>query len=124
MLRAVPTAPKPYLNTAVSFHIHPSSLSVIMLLFLIHCFIPCTLNRALLNQQKNKKQKLKCHHPVCFLGVSLGSLLGGILYDKFDGATTFRIYGIVSLGLFVLHFLVQIIIGRKTQYSDQTRGKD
>ncbi|PNF21627.1 hypothetical protein B7P43_G11266 [Cryptotermes secundus] len=58
------------------------------------------------------------------IGVSLGSLLGGVLYDKYDGATTFRIYGIVSLGLFVLHFLVQTIISRKAQYSEQARGKD
>jgi predicted MFS family arabinose efflux permease len=56
---------------------------------------------------------------LCFLGVSLGSLLGGVLYDKFDGATTFRIYGVVSLGLFVLHFLVQTVISRKMQ----VRGK-
>ncbi|XP_021930441.1 major facilitator superfamily domain-containing protein 6-A isoform X2 [Zootermopsis nevadensis] len=55
------------------------------------------------------------------VGVSVGSLLGGILYDKFDGATTFQIYGIVSLGLFVVHFLVQIIIGRKREGSEQAR---
>jgi predicted MFS family arabinose efflux permease len=62
--------------------------------------------------------------PCVFLGVSIGSLLGGMLYDRFDGATTFQIYGVVSLGLFVLHFLVQIIIRRRMHYSEQTRGKD
>jgi predicted MFS family arabinose efflux permease len=61
---------------------------------------------------------------VYFIGVSLGSLLGGVLYDKVLGATTFRIYGLVSLGLFFAHVLVQCAVRRKTQYDVQTKGKN
>ena len=61
---------------------------------------------------------------VCFLGVSVGSLVGGVLYDKLHGATTFRIYGIFSLVLFLIHFLVQLVIGRQTQSKEQAKGKN
>ena len=61
---------------------------------------------------------------MCFLGVSVGSLLGGVLFDKFLGATTFRIYGIVSLVLFAVHFVVQLVIGRNTLYNEQAKGKN
>ncbi|XP_069691840.1 major facilitator superfamily domain-containing protein 6-like isoform X2 [Periplaneta americana] len=55
------------------------------------------------------------------VGVSLGSLLGGILYDKFGGAKTFRIYGTASLALFIIHALVQLLLGRKSHYSEKAR---
>jgi hypothetical protein len=55
------------------------------------------------------------------IGVSVGSLLGGVLFDKFQGATTFRMYGIVSLVLFGLHFMVQCVIGRNTLCNEQTK---
>lgn len=55
------------------------------------------------------------------IGVSVGSLLGGVLFDKVHGATTFRIYGIVSLVLFGLHFAVQLVIGRNMLCTKQTK---
>lgn len=58
------------------------------------------------------------------VGVSLGSLLGGVLYDKLLGATTFRIYGIFSLVLFLTHFLVQLVMGKQTQNNEQTKVSD
>jgi predicted MFS family arabinose efflux permease len=61
---------------------------------------------------------------VCFLGVSVGSLVGGVLYDKFLGAKTFMIYGIASLVLFFVHFLVRLVLGRSSQYSEHTKGKN
>jgi predicted MFS family arabinose efflux permease len=61
---------------------------------------------------------------VCFLGVSVGSLLGGVLYDEFHGATTFMIYGIISLVWFFLHFLVQLFLGRNGQCNVQSKGKN
>ena len=61
---------------------------------------------------------------VCFLGVSIGSLLGGVLFDKYRGATTFMIYGIFSLVMFFVHFLAQLVLGRNRQYSEQTKGKN
>jgi len=54
----------------------------------------------------------------------LGSLLGGVLFDEFLGAKTFMIYGIFSLIFFVLHFLVQLVLGRSVQYNVQTKGKN
>ncbi|XP_046389484.1 major facilitator superfamily domain-containing protein 6 [Ischnura elegans] len=37
------------------------------------------------------------------VGVSLGSLLGGIVFEKFGGTVTFRSFGIAALCAFVLH---------------------
>jgi predicted MFS family arabinose efflux permease len=61
---------------------------------------------------------------VCFLGVSVGSLLGGVLIDNYLGATTFLIYGIFSLVLCFVHIVVQLVIGGNTQHSEQTKGKN
>ncbi|PSN34536.1 hypothetical protein C0J52_19087 [Blattella germanica] len=58
------------------------------------------------------------------VGVSLGSLFGGMLYDKFGGAITFRIYGSFALALFILHSLVQFLLGRRSVYNEQARAKD
>jgi hypothetical protein len=79
----------------------------------------------MLSKLRSKTLKLGYCHCVCmcFIGVSVGSLLGGILYDMFHGAITFRIYGTISLGLFFLHVMVQCVIGRKT-HNEQTKGKN
>ncbi|KAJ9601319.1 hypothetical protein L9F63_000541, partial [Diploptera punctata] len=58
------------------------------------------------------------------IGVSLGSLFGGMIYDEVGGAATFRNYGIFSLVLFVAHVLIQFLIGRKSSHSEQARGPD
>ncbi|GLH07933.1 uncharacterized protein GBIM_13312 [Gryllus bimaculatus] len=47
------------------------------------------------------------------VGVSLGSLLGGVLFDSYGGHTTFLVYGLGSLVMFVLHIIVQYYLSSK-----------
>ncbi|KAJ9601320.1 hypothetical protein L9F63_000542 [Diploptera punctata] len=44
------------------------------------------------------------------VGVSLGSLLGGVLYDTYGGAQTFLAVGVASFIAFLLHVLVQSLL--------------
>ncbi|XP_053683703.1 major facilitator superfamily domain-containing protein 6 [Sabethes cyaneus] len=46
------------------------------------------------------------------VGVSLGSLLAGHLFQKVGGSKTFRLFGISALVLFVAHVLVQFTMDR------------
>ncbi|XP_046996943.1 major facilitator superfamily domain-containing protein 6 isoform X1 [Schistocerca americana] len=48
------------------------------------------------------------------IGVSIGSLIGGVLIDQYGGADTFLIFGIGSLICFVLHVIVQFWLGGKS----------
>lgn len=46
------------------------------------------------------------------IGVSLGSLLAGSIYDQFGGPLTFRVFGIGALIVCLLHAAVQYFIKR------------
>lgn len=46
------------------------------------------------------------------VGVSLGSLLAGHLFQKIGGSKTFRLFGISALVLFVAHVLIQFTVDR------------
>lgn len=54
------------------------------------------------------------------MGISLGSLIGGVLYDKLGGALTFRVFGVASLFACAIHFLLQWLLERR---SSQDQGK-
>ncbi|XP_058461144.1 major facilitator superfamily domain-containing protein 6-A [Malaya genurostris] len=46
------------------------------------------------------------------VGVSLGSLLAGNLFQKVGGSQTFRLFGIAALVLCVLHVAIQLLVDR------------
>ncbi|XP_071442978.1 major facilitator superfamily domain-containing protein 6 isoform X2 [Hetaerina americana] len=46
------------------------------------------------------------------VGVSLGSLLGGISMENYGGSWTFRVFGSVALCAFVLHFVINTIYSK------------
>lgn len=48
------------------------------------------------------------------IGVSIGSLIGGVLIDQYGGADTFLIFGIGALICFVLHVIIQFRLGEKS----------
>ncbi|XP_022902451.2 major facilitator superfamily domain-containing protein 6-A [Onthophagus taurus] len=52
------------------------------------------------------------------VGVSLGSLLGGQLLEEVGGVWTFRIFGISSLSLCVVHAALQFIMRKSPQDSE------
>lgn len=41
------------------------------------------------------------------VGVSCGSLIGGYMFNSIGGSKTFRIFGVCSLVLFLIHVMVQ-----------------
>nr|CAD7444310.1 unnamed protein product [Timema bartmani] len=50
------------------------------------------------------------------VGMSLGSLLGGVLYNMYGGGRAFLIYAITSLILFLAHVLVQYFLSKSPQH--------
>lgn len=52
------------------------------------------------------------------VGVSLGSLMGGAIMDRWGGAVLFRAFGIASFIFCALHFLVQLLLGRRTKQQE------
>ncbi|CAG2055051.1 unnamed protein product [Timema podura] len=56
------------------------------------------------------------------VGVSLGSLIGGTLYDQQGGSFTFRMFGIGSLVLCLLHFIIQRLLGKSLNYVIKAKG--
>lgn len=46
------------------------------------------------------------------IGVSLGSFVGGIMYDVYGGQLTFRLYGIGAIVACFLHAGVQYFLNR------------
>lgn len=54
------------------------------------------------------------------VGVSTGSFIGGIMFERVGGSSTFRIYGISVLVFCVIHVVLQKLIQR---YSN-VNGKD
>lgn len=44
------------------------------------------------------------------IGVSLGSLIGGCLYDKYGGAQTFRLFAYGSALMCAIHLLCQKLL--------------
>nr|CAD7403617.1 unnamed protein product [Timema poppensis] len=50
------------------------------------------------------------------VGMSLGSLLGGVLYNLYGGGKAFLIYAITSLILFLAHVLVQYFLSKSPQH--------
>lgn len=53
------------------------------------------------------------------VGVSLGSLIGGVLMDKYRGALTFRIFSIGSFVCCILHFIIQYVMEKRSSSKDQ-----
>lgn len=54
------------------------------------------------------------------VGVSIGSFVGGLLFESIGGSETFRIYGIVALVACLVHILVQLLLRK---YSKDKTGK-
>lgn len=48
-------------------------------------------------------------------GVSLGSFVGGLIYEKYGGPWTFRLFGIGSLIACLFHFFVQLLLQRRSK---------
>lgn len=57
------------------------------------------------------------------VGVSLGSLIGGMLYESYKGPLTFRLFGIGALVLCLLHAGVQYLL-RETGNNTKSGGGD
>ncbi|KAJ4443502.1 hypothetical protein ANN_05174, partial [Periplaneta americana] len=51
------------------------------------------------------------------VGLSLGGLLGGVLYDRYGGALTFQMFGVTSFIIFILHVFVQHLMTTSSRYS-------
>lgn len=49
------------------------------------------------------------------VGVSLGSLIGGIIYEKYGGWWAFRIFGLASLVCCVVHVIAQHLVNRTSK---------
>ncbi|KAL5273717.1 hypothetical protein ACFFRR_000457 [Megaselia abdita] len=54
------------------------------------------------------------------VGVSIGSFVGGLLFESIGGSETFRIYGIVALVACLVHIIVQLLLQK---YSKDKTGK-
>uniref|UniRef100_A0A182QGQ2 Major facilitator superfamily associated domain-containing protein n=1 Tax=Anopheles farauti TaxID=69004 RepID=A0A182QGQ2_9DIPT len=57
------------------------------------------------------------------VGVSLGSLLAGNLFNRIGGSSTFRSFGIAALVLFALHVVVQKVIDHFSGQGKQQQAK-
>lgn len=49
------------------------------------------------------------------VGVSLGSLIGGIIYEKYGGWWAFRIFGLASLVCCVVHVIAQYLLNHTSK---------
>lgn len=58
------------------------------------------------------------------LGVSLGSLIGGRLYEAYGGWKTFQLFGMASLVFCVLHIIAQYVIKGKNGHAGVSQGKE
>ncbi|CAL8081521.1 unnamed protein product [Orchesella dallaii] len=58
------------------------------------------------------------------VGVSLGSLIGGFMYQYMSGRTTFRMFGMFSLVMCVLYKVAMMSIDRKFEPVSQNNEKD
>lgn len=47
------------------------------------------------------------------VGVSLGSFIAGYFFEIFGGPITFRIFGVGSLIMFLVHHFVQYVISQR-----------
>lgn len=57
------------------------------------------------------------------VGTSLGSFIGGRLYETYGGANTFRWFGFGSLICCVAHVLLQCLIKDKVRRAEMSKGK-
>jgi heme exporter protein D len=62
------------------------------------------------------------------VGVSLGSLFGGLLYASVGGACTFFWFAVMSSVVFVLHVIVQYVLSKRHGVADvafqqETKGE-
>ncbi|XP_068142157.1 LOW QUALITY PROTEIN: major facilitator superfamily domain-containing protein 6 [Drosophila tropicalis] len=46
------------------------------------------------------------------VGVSMGSLIGGLLFDSVSARTTFEIFGIAAFIIFIIHVIIQMFLQR------------
>lgn len=58
------------------------------------------------------------------LGVSLGSLIGGRLYQSYGGWKTFEWFGIASFLFCILHIIAQHVIKDKNGLTGAAQGKE
>lgn len=49
------------------------------------------------------------------IGVSLGSFLGGLFYNQYGGALTFRIFGVAAFIACALHCIVNVMFLRRKE---------
>ncbi|KAL0279919.1 UNVERIFIED_CONTAM: hypothetical protein PYX00_001370 [Menopon gallinae] len=56
------------------------------------------------------------------IGVSMGSFLGGLFFEKYGGAICFRIFGTMAFVVFILHVATQYLLGRSSGF--KLDGKD
>ncbi|XP_075229080.1 major facilitator superfamily domain-containing protein 6-like isoform X2 [Lycorma delicatula] len=57
------------------------------------------------------------------IGLSLGSLLAGSMFNYMEGATVFRLYGLVVLVICSLHIIAQFFLARNTVLNLTASGK-
>lgn len=57
------------------------------------------------------------------VGVSTGSFIGGILFERIGGSNTFRIYGIAVLVFCVIHIAVQKLLQRYSSVNGKNRSE-
>lgn len=55
------------------------------------------------------------------VGVSTGSFIGGIMFERVGGSSTFRIYGISVLVFCVVHIGIQQLIQRYSNVNGKNR---
>lgn len=57
------------------------------------------------------------------VGVSMGSLIGGLLFESVSARTTFEIFGIGAFILFVVHVCVQMYLQRNGSTDENGKGR-
>jgi predicted MFS family arabinose efflux permease len=49
-------------------------------------------------------------------GVATGSLVGGLIFNRYGGSTTFRVFGVGCLIFCAIHALIMCILNKKSNY--------
>ncbi|XP_052843868.1 major facilitator superfamily domain-containing protein 6-B isoform X1 [Drosophila gunungcola] len=57
------------------------------------------------------------------VGVSMGSLIGGLLFESVTARTTFEIFGIGAFIIFVIHVSIQLYLQRSTNIDENGKGR-
>ncbi|XP_016983471.1 major facilitator superfamily domain-containing protein 6-B isoform X1 [Drosophila rhopaloa] len=57
------------------------------------------------------------------VGVSMGSLIGGLLFESVTARTTFEIFGIGAFIIFVIHVSIQLYLQRNSNIDENGKGR-